>query len=51
MAATIRRKLAANRATTPLFDTALFARRIEAAYAAMHQRHQEGLAPANISIA
>jgi predicted O-linked N-acetylglucosamine transferase (SPINDLY family) len=51
MAATIRRKLAANRATTPLFDTALFARRIEAAYAAMRQRHQEGLAPANISIA
>jgi protein O-GlcNAc transferase len=49
--AAIRRKLAANRATTPLFDTALFARRIEAAYAAMQQRHRAGLAPANISIA
>jgi len=45
-----RNKLAANRATTPLFDTALFARRIEAAYAAMHQRHQAGLASANIAI-
>jgi len=51
MSATIRRKLAASRTTTPLFDTALFARRIEAAYAAVHQRHQEGLAPADISIA
>jgi predicted O-linked N-acetylglucosamine transferase (SPINDLY family) len=50
MLATIRGKLAASRATTPLFDTALFARRIEAAYAAMHQRHQAGLAPANITI-
>ncbi len=46
----IRSKLAANRTTTPLFDTALFARRIEAAYAAMHQRYQAGMAPANISI-
>jgi len=43
-------KLAANRAMTPLFDTALFARRIEAAYAAMHQRYRAGLAPANIAI-
>ena len=49
--AAIRRKLAANRATTPLFDTALFARRIEAAYTAMHQRYQAGLAPANITVA
>ena len=48
--AAIRRKLAANRATTPLFDTALFARRIEAAYTAMHQRYQAGLAPANITV-
>lgn len=48
--ATIRRKLAANRTTTPLFDTALFARRIEAAFTAMHERYQAGLAPANISI-
>lgn len=48
--AAIRRKLAANRATTALFDTALFARRIEAAYAAMHRRHQAGLAPATITV-
>jgi protein O-GlcNAc transferase len=50
MLAAIRRKLAANRVTTPLFETALFARRIEAAFTAMHERHQAGLAPANISI-
>jgi predicted O-linked N-acetylglucosamine transferase (SPINDLY family) len=49
--AAIRSKLAANRAIMPLFDTALFARRIEAAYAAMHRRYQEGLAPARIAIA
>ena len=48
--AAIRRKLAANRTTTPLFDTKLFARRIEAAFAAMHQRYQAGLAPANITV-
>ena len=48
--AAIRRKLAANRATAPLFDTALFTRHIEAAYAAMHQRHRAGLAPANIVV-
>jgi len=46
----IRRKLAANRGTTPLFDTALFARRIEAAYAAMYQRYRAGLEPANIIV-
>lgn len=48
--AALRRKLAANRATTPLFDTALFARRIEAAYTAMHRRYQAGLPPAKIGI-
>jgi protein O-GlcNAc transferase len=48
--AALRRKLAANRTTTPLFDTALFARRIEAAYAAMHGRCQAGLAPAKITV-
>jgi protein O-GlcNAc transferase len=46
----LRRKLAANRGTTPLFDTALFARRIEAAYAAMYQRYRAGLEPANITV-
>jgi protein O-GlcNAc transferase len=48
--AALRRKLAVNRATTPLFDTALFARRIEAAYTAMHRRYQAGLPPAKISV-
>ena len=50
MLAAIRGKLAANRVTRPLFDTALFARRIEAAFTAMHERYQAGLAPANISV-
>lgn len=48
--AALRRKLAANRATTSLFDTALFARRIEAAYTAMHRRYQDGLPPAKITV-
>jgi protein O-GlcNAc transferase len=48
--AALRRKLAANRATTPLFDTVLFARRIEAAYTTMHRRYQAGLPPAKITV-
>jgi protein O-GlcNAc transferase len=48
--AAIRGKLAANRATAPLFNTTLFARRIEAAYTAMYQRYQAGLTPANITV-
>jgi predicted O-linked N-acetylglucosamine transferase (SPINDLY family) len=43
--AAIRRKLANNRLTTPLFDTQTFTRHIEAAYAAMYERYQAGLAP------
>jgi predicted O-linked N-acetylglucosamine transferase (SPINDLY family) len=46
----IRRKLAANRLTTPLFDTRLFTRHIEAAYSAMIERHRAGLAPDHIVI-
>lgn len=42
--AAIKGKLAANRLTTPLFDAALFARHIEAAYQRMLERHQAGLA-------
>lgn len=41
----IKRKLRDNRLTTPLFDTKLFARQIEAAYVAMYERYQAGLAP------
>jgi len=48
--AVIRRKLADNRLTTPLFDTKLFTRHIEAAYTAMFERHQAGLAPEHIVI-
>lgn len=46
--ASIRRKVAANRLTTPLFDTALFTRNIEAVYTAMIERHRAGLAVAHI---
>jgi protein O-GlcNAc transferase len=48
--AVIKRKLAENRLTTPLFDTKLFTKHIEAAYTAMYERHQAGLAPDHISI-
>jgi predicted O-linked N-acetylglucosamine transferase (SPINDLY family) len=48
--ASIRAKLAANRLTTPLFDTRRFAGNIEAAYTAMHARHRAGLAPDLIAI-
>jgi protein O-GlcNAc transferase len=41
----LRDRLARNRKTHPLFDTARFARHIEAAYTAMWQRSQRGEAP------
>ena len=48
--ARIKRKLADNRLTTPLFDTKLFTKHIEAAYTAMYKRHKAGLAPDHIII-
>jgi len=48
--AAIKRKLANNRLTTPLFDTQLYARRLDAAYTAMYERYQAGLAPEHIYI-
>ena len=48
--ATVKRKLADNRLTTPLFDTKLFTRHIEAAYTAMYERCQRGLPPDHIAI-
>jgi predicted O-linked N-acetylglucosamine transferase (SPINDLY family) len=48
--AVIKAKLANNRLTTPLFDTRLFTAHLEAAYTAMHARHQAGLAPDHIMI-
>jgi protein O-GlcNAc transferase len=46
----IKARLAANRLTTPLFDTTLFTGHIEAAYIAMYERHQAGLAPDHIVV-
>jgi len=43
--ATLRAKLAANRATEPLFDTGRFARDIEALFTAMVERQRAGLPP------
>lgn len=43
--AAIKDRLARNRLTTPLFDTARFTRHIEAAYATMWQRCQNGEPP------
>ena len=47
----IRQKLEANRLTTPLFDTDLFTKHIEAAYTQMYERHQADLPPEHIHVA
>lgn len=44
----IKEKLAANRLTTPLFDTKGFTQDIEGLYLKMYERHQSGLGPAMI---
>lgn len=46
----IRERLRENRLTTSLFDAARYTRHLEAAYEAMHQRHQAGLPPDHIDI-
>lgn len=48
--AAIKRKLAENRLAAPLFDTPLYARHLEAAYAAMMERYQAGLPPDHIRV-
>jgi protein O-GlcNAc transferase len=48
--ATIKGKLAHNRLTMPLFDTELYARRLDAAYAAMYERCRAGLSPDHIEV-
>jgi predicted O-linked N-acetylglucosamine transferase (SPINDLY family) len=48
--AKIKQKLSDNRLTTPLFDTALFTRHLEAAFAAMVERHRAGLVPDHIVV-
>ena len=48
--ARIREKLARNRLTSPLFDTALYARNIEDAFVQAHERARTGLAPDHIHV-
>jgi predicted O-linked N-acetylglucosamine transferase (SPINDLY family) len=48
--ADIKLKLAKNRLSTPLFNTPLFTKNLEAAYIQMYERHHSGLEPDHISI-
>ncbi len=47
----IKRRLAGNRLSTPLFDSRSFARHLEDAYTKIHERYREGLAPDHIHVA
>jgi predicted O-linked N-acetylglucosamine transferase (SPINDLY family) len=49
--AAIRTKLARNRDTYPLFDTARFTRNFEAALATMHERQKNGESPGHLVVA
>ncbi len=46
----LKKKLANNRLTTPLFDTERLTKHIEAAYTAMYERYLAGLAPADFYV-
>jgi protein O-GlcNAc transferase len=48
--AILKQKLANSRATTALFNSKLFTRRLETAYRAMYERYQAGLAPDHIIV-
>ena len=48
--AALKAKLARNRQTSALFDTAGFTRNLETAYASMWERHQSGLPPAGFAV-
>ena len=48
--AVVKEKLARGRTSSPVFDSALFARHIEAAYTQMLERHAAGLAPAPFDV-
>jgi predicted O-linked N-acetylglucosamine transferase (SPINDLY family) len=48
--AMLKAKLADNRLRTPLYDTKLYTRQLETAYAAMMERHLAGLAPDHIRL-
>ena len=50
MMAHIRQKLAANRLAAPLFNTAQFARTLEAAYTQIYERYNAGLRPEHVNI-
>ena len=47
----LRQRLTDNRRVKPLFDTAGYTRRLEAAFGAMHQRAMQGLAPEVFDVA
>jgi predicted O-linked N-acetylglucosamine transferase (SPINDLY family) len=49
--AELRQKLARNRTTFPLFDTARFARHVEAAYTTMWERSRRGEPPRAFAVA
>jgi predicted O-linked N-acetylglucosamine transferase (SPINDLY family) len=46
----IREKLAGNRQTMPLFDTARITRNLEEAYSQMWERHRRGERPASFAL-
>ncbi len=46
----IKQKLARNRVSSPLFDAARYARHLERAYEAVHERHHAGLPPDHIAV-
>jgi predicted O-linked N-acetylglucosamine transferase (SPINDLY family) len=46
----IRNRLAENRLTTPLFDSTLFTKHIEAGYQKVYDRYHDGLSPAHIFV-
>ena len=48
--ASLKEKLARNRDTYPLFDTARFTRHIEAAYITMWEQYQRGELPASFAV-
>jgi predicted O-linked N-acetylglucosamine transferase (SPINDLY family) len=48
--AQVKGKLARNRQTQPLFDTARYTRNLETAYSMMWRRHQNGDPPASFAV-
>lgn len=48
--ADIRRRLEGNRLSSALFNTALYTRHIEAAFAEIHERHRSGLPPDHVFV-